>query len=364
MGVTQKKYVSFKVTQFEAKTLSWWRARRGKIDMDPPYQRRGGLWSDADKAYLIDSILNGFDIPKLYVADFTWGDSPLNKKRLPYAIIDGKQRLEAILDFYDGKVVLNDDFTYRDNPALKLAGLGYNDLQTSYAEIAESFDNYNLSVMSVSAWSDEPINELFIRLNRSKPLTGAEVRNAMAGPVPKAIRGLAKHEFFVSNTTFGSKRGQDQNAAAKCLMFEYYDAVTETKKRNLDAFVKEVSLRDGSNRKLELAGRHVVDTLDCMSAIFLPKDRLLSSAGVVPVYYWFIRSRPTKTHHMVREFLNAFEASRKTNRQRLQSSPRSNAVDSQLVEYDNYSRSTNDQLSHESRLRILEQRFREFVRER
>src|ERR1035437_3263947 len=81
----------FKVTQFEAKTLSWWRARRSKIDMEPPYQRRGRLWSATDKAYLIDSILNGFDVPKLYVADFTWADSALNRKRLPYAIIDGKQ---------------------------------------------------------------------------------------------------------------------------------------------------------------------------------------------------------------------------------------------------------------------------------
>src|SRR5262249_17356584 len=130
----------FRVTQFEAKTLSWWRTRRSKIDMDPPYQRRGGIWSPADKAYLIDSILNGFDIPKLYVADFTWGDSPLNKKRLPYAIIDGKQRLEAIFDFYDGTVVLNDDFVYRENPVQNLAGLSYQDLLGSHADVAEIFD--------------------------------------------------------------------------------------------------------------------------------------------------------------------------------------------------------------------------------
>src|SRR5258705_11636595 len=98
----------FKVSSFDAKTLLWWRGRRDKIDMDPPYQRRGRLWSDADKAYLIDSILNGFDVPKLYVADFTWGQSPLNTKRLPYAIIDGKQRFEAIYDFFDGRITLNE----------------------------------------------------------------------------------------------------------------------------------------------------------------------------------------------------------------------------------------------------------------
>jgi len=35
-----------------------------------------------DKQYLIDSILNGFDVPKIYVADFTWGDSPLHSQKL------------------------------------------------------------------------------------------------------------------------------------------------------------------------------------------------------------------------------------------------------------------------------------------
>src|SRR5207249_3787695 len=96
------KRPQLKVTPFEAKTLSWWRARRTKIDMEPAYQRRGRLWSIADKAYLVDSILNGFDIPKLYIADFTYTDTVLNKKKLPYAIIDGKQRFEAIFDFFDG----------------------------------------------------------------------------------------------------------------------------------------------------------------------------------------------------------------------------------------------------------------------
>src|ERR1017187_7956696 len=179
---------NFRVTQFEAKTLSWWRTRRTKIDMDPPYQRRGRLWSDTDKAYLIDSILNGYDIPKLYVADFTWGDSSLNKRKLPYAIIDGKQRFEAIFDFFDGKTVLNKDFVFLDNPSLALASLSYKDLQKNYPEVAEEFDNYNLTVMSVAAKNEKPINELFVRLNRSKSLTGAEIRNAMAGPAPVVIR--------------------------------------------------------------------------------------------------------------------------------------------------------------------------------
>ena len=123
---------------------------------------------------MIDSIINEYDIPKLYMADFTRVDSTLNRRKLPYAIIDGKQRLEAIFDFYDGTIVLNDDFVYLENPSLKLSGLGYKDLLANHKEVAEEFENFNLMVVGVEANNEEPINELFVRLNRSKALTGAE----------------------------------------------------------------------------------------------------------------------------------------------------------------------------------------------
>src|SRR5579859_581981 len=100
--------------------------------MAPVYQREGRLSSRADKAFLIDSILNGYDIPKIYMADFTVWVVSLNQKSLPYAIIDGKQRLEAIFDFAEGKLVLDDEFIFQAEPKLKLSGLGYPDLSKRY----------------------------------------------------------------------------------------------------------------------------------------------------------------------------------------------------------------------------------------
>lgn len=347
--------MSFKVSPFEARTLTWWLARRDKLDMDPIYQRRGRIWSATDKAYLIDSILNGYDVPKFYIADFTWGNSPLNKKKLPYAIIDGKQRFEAIFDFFDGNVVLNRDFLLLEEPKLKLGGLAYKDLQQNYGEVAEVFDQYNLSVMSVIAKSEEPINELFVRLNRSKALTGAEVRNAMAGPVPGVLRSIAKLDFFRTNIRFTVKRGQDLNAAAKVLMFEFHDELRETKKRNLDDFVK--TARRGKREQLELAARRVVDNLNDMSSIFLPKDELLASAGIFPIYYWLIRDLPESSYSLVREFLVGFEEKRRENRKLRDRHPQSKKVDQLLLRYDHFNRSTDDLRSHSGRFDVLKKRF-------
>jgi Protein of unknown function DUF262 len=350
----------FKIDVMQAHTLSWWRSRRDEIDMDPPYQRRGRLWSLTDKAYLIDSILNGYDIPKFYIADFTWGSSALNRKKLPYAIIDGKQRFEAIFDFYDGGVFLNDDFTYLANTKLSLAGLGYKDLIDRYPQIAESFDQYNLMVMAVVASSEEPIDELFVRLNRSKPLTGAEIRNAMRGPAPGIIRRIAEHNFFQICGRFQMKRAQDKNAAAKLLLFEYENGPAETKKSRLDQFVHDASHQP--KERLELAARKTIDTLDRMEEIFLPKDILLSSAGQVPLFYWLVRMHPEADDQFIREFLVKFERERKNNRNLVQSNPQDEKIDRRLLEYDQFNRNTNDLASHDGRIRILEERLAGFVK--
>lgn len=364
----------FQILRIEPRPVIWWVSQRSKIDMAPPYQREGRLWSRADKAYLIDSVLNGYDIPKIYMADFTVGVAGLNRKGLPYAIIDGKQRLEAIFDFADGKLVLDEEFVFQPDPKLKLAGLGYPDLSKLHPEVASVFNNWPLSVVHVMTDEQEKIDELFVRLNRSKPLTGAEIRNAMAGPVTDLSRFLVGHELFRSSISFPKMRAQDKNAATKILIFEFNGRPVETKKASLNRFAVQArrdskaslnkltaQARKGSKEKIELSGRRVIDTLDRMSEIFLPHDPLLRSAGVFPVYYWFVRENDTKHDQYVREFLNAFERARKENREIANDPMRAPTADNELLTFDRFNRSTDDERSHVERHRVLAKRFKEYL---
>ena len=66
----------FKISSFPKKKLKWWRENEASIDFNPNFQRTSRVWKDKDKAFLIDSILNGFDIPKIYIADFTKHNIP------------------------------------------------------------------------------------------------------------------------------------------------------------------------------------------------------------------------------------------------------------------------------------------------
>src|SRR5688572_8044385 len=141
--------MTFEVRAFEARTASWWYQTRASIDFEPPYQRRGIAWDSSRRSFLIDSIINDFDIPKLYLADFTYFLSPLNPQGARFAVIDGKQRLSAIFDFLAGELPLADDFVLRSDPERELAGLTYPEIKRISPDIASKVENFNLPVMSV-----------------------------------------------------------------------------------------------------------------------------------------------------------------------------------------------------------------------
>lgn len=329
------------------------------IDFDPPYQRKGRLWSQSDKAYLIDSIINGFDVPKLYMADFQMGGVELNASGKEYAIIDGKQRFEAVFDFFDNKITLNSDFVWRRDKSLNLGGLSLRDLRNSYPDIADAFETETFDVMSVVTDNSDDINELFVRLNRSKPLSGAEIRNALVGDIPDLIRMIAKHEIFTDYIKFSTKRAGDYNAAAKIALFEYRGTPSSTKKSDLDSFA---NLSKYDKERLDLSGNHALTHLDRMTEVFLPRDELLSSAGVFPVYYWLVRASSTNVHPYLREFLVQFETRRNEARERAATNNLDpDGSDYVYARYDTLNRSTDDRRSHLGRLRILAVEFSKWL---
>jgi hypothetical protein len=368
--------MSFSVDPMAPRTLSWWRDERDDFDFDPVYQRKGKIWSERDKQYLIDSFFNGFDVPKIYVADFTILNSPLNALRKKYAVIDGKQRLRAVLDFFDGEFALARDFEYLEDPSLPLAGLAYQDLVLNYPRIARRFDNASFTVMKVITDDESKINELFVRLNTSKPLTGAELRNAMTGKVPEIIRELVAHVFFTDRVRFTTNRSQDKNTAAKLLLIEHRGALIDTKKAQLDALVVEANdeaddapdafeetaaeqtimdtVEETENPDIERSKERVMLNLDRMASVFITKDTVLAQQAQIVVLYWLIRETDKALLPRMRPFLINFEEARKTNKT-------AQIRDAELDEFELMARTSNDASSIRRRYQILRRRFDEFI---
>src|SRR4051794_1215835 len=100
-----------------------WYKDRDRLDLSPPYQRRGNLWSPYAKAFLVDSMLNGFDIPKIYVAELALLPDGLRTPGKARAVIDGRQRFEALFEWFGGTLKLNDDFVLAEDPAVRVSGM-------------------------------------------------------------------------------------------------------------------------------------------------------------------------------------------------------------------------------------------------
>lgn len=337
------------------KTAYGWYERRRTIDLAPAYQRRGKLWKRPSKSYLIDSMINGFDVPKLYVADLQLMPEEMRDPGMTHAVIDGRQRLETLFEWFDGSLRLAKDFVYRRDPAREAAGMNSHDLSSRFPEMAAAVERFPLDVMNVVADTQDEINQLFIRLNQSKPLTGAETRNAMEGEAPEVIRELTEHEFFKDKIAFSVERGGDQNAAAKVLLMESAGEFVDVKRRKLDLFVQdiadEVDKASVGTSGLRRAAANAERVFNNMVVVFRTHDPLLRTQGQVPVYYWLIRSLGPAEG--LRKFLAEFERERELNRQRLKEVGTQGNIDGELLQYDQFNRSVNDQHSLRGRFEIL-----------
>ena len=75
-----------------------WQASKELI-LSPKFQRRK-VWTTRGKSYLIDSILRGMPIPQVFIREKI--DPEL--RRTIREVVDGQQRLTAILQFIEGAI--------------------------------------------------------------------------------------------------------------------------------------------------------------------------------------------------------------------------------------------------------------------
>lgn len=166
------------------------------VNDSPPYQRESGVWSEEKQQLFLDSLFNGYDIPKLYLHDLR-GKDP----RFKFAVIDGKQRLHAIWKFLDNETSLAADFTMSD-PEGRVPPPAGSKYGTLSADWRETFKAKPLDVVLVQNADEDDIEELFSRLNNGEPLTAAEKRNAMGGDMCQLVRDISKEKFFTENCVF------------------------------------------------------------------------------------------------------------------------------------------------------------------
>ena len=117
------------------------------------YQRNANCWSEKKQEKLIDSMMRGKCIPEVLMRELTNGK---------FTLEDGLQRLTAVRNFKDGKIMWN--------------GKSYSNLTIVEKQ---RFDSYSIPVQKYSGATDMEAVEMFMDRQEGSPLNTGEKEHAV-----------------------------------------------------------------------------------------------------------------------------------------------------------------------------------------
>ena len=157
-------------------------AESSALDLNPKYQRRD-RWDRARQSQLIESFLVNVPVPPVYLSE---------EARGIYAVIDGKQRLTAIANYFHDEYALVGLGLRPD-----LEGLRFSDLPEAAAGALRMRPLRAVIILRQTAeWVK---HEVFLRLNKGgQALNNQEIRNvAFSGPLNDLMIDLGEDPFLL-----------------------------------------------------------------------------------------------------------------------------------------------------------------------
>ena len=216
-----------------------------QIIVNRDYQRSDKVWPPAAKSFLIETILLNFPIPKLSLYQVT----DVKSRKTTKEIVDGQQRSQAILNFYNDKLRLS-----KDSSVPEAASKTYSQLIDDHKQ---QFLDYSLSIdLFVSASPDE-IREVFRRINSyTVPLNPEERRYSMYQGVFKWFVYRLSKKFdqnLVDLGVFGEKqltRMADSKLSSE-IIHAFLNGITQTNAKALDELYKNYDKSFPQEKELE-----------------------------------------------------------------------------------------------------------------
>lgn len=183
---------------------------RKELTVNREYQRGTGLWPDGPASYFIDTILEGYPFPKIYMYEYiNRGDRRMRKE-----IVDGQQRITTIKRFYSNEFAIKGESKY--------SGMRFQDLSD---EDQLRFSSYTVSVDVIRNATRAEILQMFRRMNAyTLPLNEPEKRHSSyQGKFKWFVNDMADvlNEFFIEFGVFTQRqivRMADAELISECVL--------------------------------------------------------------------------------------------------------------------------------------------------
>lgn len=269
------------------------------IDPKPPYQR-GEVWRIPKKQLLIDSIINRYDIPKLYLRHLGKNGRGI----FIYEIADGQQRINAITEY-----VTQESFRLGVVKG-RYSGLSGKSFKELPVKCQTHILQYDLSIAVAYNTSDDEVRELFARLQAGDRLTPAELRNSIASDLGTVIRAMAITHKFFPNSPFPLARYKADDLLAHAFAIEMYGGA-----RNLKALdLREMYISNCSG-EYSTEAKKINEILKFMDAMQLSEQRCIATKwGFVDIYTVLSRNKlhQLTASHVAVNYV-AWESARRSN---------------------------------------------------
>lgn len=212
-----------------------------RLEIRPSFQRRS-VWSSSARIMLMDTIIRDIPMPKIFLANKVQED---HTHRI---VIDGQQRISAILDFLSDKYSLDKPYSGAEK------GKKFSELAQ---ETKDQFLSYQIDFNEAINPTEEEIREVYARVNKyTVPLNKQELRRAdFPGTFLSVSEDLAILENFDRIGVFSAptrRRYGDVEYVSELLAAMI--GGIQDKKTTLDEFYIEYTEWNRSERK-KVVGR-------------------------------------------------------------------------------------------------------------
>ncbi|MGD0207508.1 MAG: DUF262 domain-containing protein [Verrucomicrobiota bacterium] len=233
----------------------------GLLNLEPGFQRQS-VWSERDRAKLIDSILRNYPLPSIFLYRRE------EDGQIIYDVIDGKQRIESILMFMGlmrGRYWLKTQLPGQDETEW------INWKKLCKRKLQHLVTGYRIPVIEVDGEMGDII-DVFVRINSTgKALTPQEKRRAKYynSPFLKEADWLARRYewYFIDNDVLSAGQiSRMKHVELVCeLMLSIHQGDVINKKAALDRVMKADSF---SGRDISKASRRTITTLNRVRRMF------------------------------------------------------------------------------------------------
>ena len=245
----------------------------GKLFADSSYQRRT-VWNDQDNVRLIETILMELVIPEVY---FWTAERDPDTGISSTHIVDGQQRINAIVDFIGGEYSLN--LKYLTNTSIKSACGG-----KTFEELDETWKNkiweYPMSIVEIDpACTIANIKSMFFRLNLTNyNLNQQENRHSKDSVFGDKSEALSRYDFWKKAKLFSSmdaKRMRDVEYCCSIFILANEGIVDQTNGKKInnyyDDYKEEFDNDDVLKNKILEAMNVIEDVIDKTTISFISK---------------------------------------------------------------------------------------------